>query len=212
MKNELIDAIANMEEEQAHDLARQMLDAGESPQVVLDACREAMAEVGRLYEAGEYFLPELVIAGDILSAIGELVKPHMQTVQAAEPEGKIVIGTVAGDIHDVGKDIVAFMLDANNFEVHDLGVDVASAVFVDKIRELQPEIVALSGFLTLAYDQMKNTVAAIDEAGLREQVKIMIGGAPMDEAVRAYIGADAYGKDATAAVRLAKQWVAEGVH
>lgn len=206
MKEQLVDAVANIREEEAIELAHQMLAAGEQPQVLLDACREAMTLVGDRYERQEYFLPELIIAGDVLTAIGEVVKPHMQTVEAAEPLGKVVIGTVAGDIHDVGKDIVAFMLDANNFEVHDLGVDVPAQTFVEKIQELQPDVVALSGFLTLAYDSMRETVTAIQQAELRDHVKIMIGGAPMDENVREYIGADAFGPDASAAVKLAKQW------
>jgi 5-methyltetrahydrofolate--homocysteine methyltransferase len=113
---------------------------------------------------------------------------------------------VAGDIHDIGKDIVAFMLDVNNFEVHDLGIDVPAEKFVDKIKEVNPDIVAMSGFLTLAFDQMRDTVAAIKEAGLRDSVKIMIGGAPMDDNVATYIGADAFGPDASAAVKLAKNW------
>jgi 5-methyltetrahydrofolate--homocysteine methyltransferase len=118
-----------------------------------------------------------------------------------------VIGTVAGDIHDLGKDIVVFMLEANDFEVHDLGIDVPAERFTQKIAEVKPEVVGMSGFLTLAFDQMRDTVDAIKEAGLRERVKIMIGGAPMDETVTRYIGADAYGRDAAAAVRLAKKWV-----
>ena len=119
----------------------------------------------------------------------------------------MVIGTVKGDIHDIGKDIVAFMLDVNNFEIHDLGVDVPAEKFIEKIKEVKPQIVGLSGFLTLAFDQMKATVEAMQRAGVRDSVKVMIGGAPMDEAVAKYIGADAYGTDASAAVRLAKSWV-----
>jgi methanogenic corrinoid protein MtbC1 len=204
---QLIDAIANMEEDQALAVAQQMLDGGEDPQAILDACKDAMAVVGQRYEQGEYFLPELVIAGDMLTAIGEKIKPllHAQTEGAAK-QGTVVIGTVQGDIHDIGKDIVGFMLDVNGFEVIDLGVDVPASEFVAKIQEVKPQVVGLSGFLTLAFDQMKATVDAIGAAGLREQVKIMIGGAIMDDTVCNYIGADAYGADATAAVRLAQGW------
>ncbi len=206
-KQQLIDAIASMEEDQALAVARQMLDDGEEPQAILDACKDAMAVVGQRYEQGEYFLPELVIAGDMLATIGAVVKPHMQVQTAgAAKQGTVVIGTVQGDIHDIGKDIVGFMLDVNGFEVVDLGVDVPASEFVAKIAEVKPQVVGLSGFLTLAFDQMKATVDAIRAAGLRDQVKIMIGGAIMDETVRTYIGADAYGSDATAAVRLAQGW------
>lgn len=206
-KQQLIDAIANMEEDQALAVAQEMLDDGEDPQTILDACKDAMAIVGQRYEQGEYFLPELVIAGDMLTAIGEIVKPKLQAQAAGAAKlGTVVIGTVQGDIHDIGKDIVGFMLDVNGFEVVDLGVDVPAADFVAKIQEVKPQVVGLSGFLTLAFDQMKATVDAIHAAGLRDQVKIMIGGAIMDDTVRKYIGADAYGADATAAVRLAQGW------
>lgn len=208
MKENLVKAIAGMEEEKAVKLAGEMLEAGTDPQAVLDACREAMSLVGQRYDEKEYFLPELIISGEILKQIGELVKPRLKGDAAqAEPLGKVVIGTVAGDIHDIGKDIVAFMLDVNNFEIHDLGVDVSAEAFVEKINEVKPQIVALSGFLTLAFDQMKATVEALKKAGVRDRVKVMIGGAPMDETVANYIGADAFGLDATAAVRLAKGWM-----
>jgi 5-methyltetrahydrofolate--homocysteine methyltransferase len=208
MKDQLVNAIAEMQEEEALQLTQEMLDAGENPQVILDACREAMAIVGERYEQREYFLPELVVAGEMLEQIGELVKPRLEgeAVQA-EPVGKIVLGTVAGDIHDIGKDIVAFMLEVNNYQVFNLGVDVPAQTFVEKLKEVDADILALSGFLTLAFDQMKLTVKAVQEAGLRDEVKIMIGGAPMDEAVVEYIGADAFGPDAAAAVRLANDWI-----
>jgi methanogenic corrinoid protein MtbC1 len=121
--------------------------------------------------------------------------------------GKVVIGTVEGDIHDIGKNIVTFMLDVNGFEVLDLGVDVPAQKFVEAIRDFQPQVVGLSGFLTLAFEVMKETVEAINTAGLRNEVKIMIGGGQVNEEIRKYAGADAYGKDAMAAVNLAKQWI-----
>jgi len=207
MKEQLVNAIADMKEEEALKLAQDMLDAGEDPQTVLEAGRDAMAIVGQRYEEKDYFLPELIIAGDMLKAIGDMVKPKLRAQAAgSKPLGKVVLGTVAGDIHDLGKDVVGFMLDVNNFEVHDLGVDVAAEKFVQAIQEIKPEVVGLSGFLTLAFDQMKLTVEAIREAGLRDSVKIMIGGAIMDDSSAKYAGADAYGADATAAVKLAKSW------
>ena len=208
MKNQLIEAIVNMEEEKAAALAQQMLDAGEKPLAVLDACREAMTLIGNKFEEGKFFLPELIVSGDMLAAISEIVKPHIKDgITTPEVSGKIIIGTVAGDIHDIGKDIVTFMLDVNHFNVVDLGVDVPADQFINKINEEKPDIVALSGFLTLAYDSMKDIVQAIGAAGLGEGVKIMIGGAPMDEDVCRYIGADAFGNDAAAAVKLAKNWM-----
>ena len=208
MKEKLVNAIADKREEEALKLVEEMLAQGEDPQVVLDASRDAMVIVGQRFEDETYFLPELVFTGETLRKIAEIVKPKLQTkTSAGEPLGKIVIGTVKGDIHDIGKDIVTFLLDVNNFDVHDLGIDVPEQTFVDKIKEVKPEIVALSGFLTLAYDSMRNTVQAIQDAGLRNDLKIMIGGGMMDDKVSEYVGADAYGSDATVAVNLAKAWI-----
>jgi len=209
MKEKLVTAIADMNEDEAFSLVQAMLDAGEDPQLILDASSQAMSVVGQRFDEKEYYLPELIIAGEMMQRIGDMVKPKLRS-QAAQPlkHGKVVIGTVAGDIHDIGKDVVSFMLDVNGFEVHDLGVDVPPEVFVAKIREVNPDIVGMSGFLTLGFDQMKRTVDAIREAGLRDQVKIMIGGAIMDEQAAEYAGADAYGRDAAAAVKLAKGWTA----
>jgi 5-methyltetrahydrofolate--homocysteine methyltransferase len=202
MKEQLVNTIADLNEEEAMSLVHSMLDAGENPQDILNATSEAMRIVGSRFDEKEYFLPELILAGDLMKQIAELVKPRLAIKDAQTKRlGKIVVGTVAGDIHDIGKDIVGFLLDANNFEVHDLGVDVPAAAFIAKIREVQPEIVGLSGFLTLAFEQMKVTVDTIKEAGLRDQVKIMIGGAIMDSEAAQYVGADAYGANATAAVK-----------
>ncbi|MFB0563528.1 MAG: B12-binding domain-containing protein, partial [Candidatus Lokiarchaeia archaeon] len=146
-------------------------------------------------------------SGEILRQIAEILEPKLKAGAEVKRLGKVVLGTVFGDIHDIGKDIVKFMLDANGFEVHDLGVDVSKEKFVEKIKEVNPEIVALSGFLTLAYDSMKETIEEIKKTGLRDKAKIMIGGGQMDETIREYVGADAYGKDAVEAVTLAKKWV-----
>ena len=121
--------------------------------------------------------------------------------------GKVIMGTVAGDIHDIGKNMVTFMLDVSGFNVLNLGIDIPANVFVEKIKEFQPQVVGLSGFLTLAFDSMKKTVEAIERAGLRDKVKIMIGGGQVDGAVRKYVKADAYGKDAVAGVQLARKWI-----
>ncbi len=209
MSEQLINAIADMDEEGALALTRELLDRGATPTVILDDCRAAMEIVGKRFEAGEYFIPELILAGEMLKGISAEVKPHMTSAQAdVKKLGKVIVGTVKGDIHDIGKDIVVFMLDVNGFEVHDLGIDVPAQAFVEKIAEVKPQVVALSGFLTLAFDSMKETVGAIKAAGLRDQVKIMVGGGTVDEQVCKYAGADAFGADAMAAVSLAKGWIA----
>ena len=176
---------------------------------LLDDCREALGIIGDRFAAGECFVPELILAGEMLRQIGAMVKPRISGSGAAAQKklGKIVFGTVEGDIHDIAKDIVVFMLDVNGFDVMDLGVDVPVAKFVEAVKSFKPQVVGLSGFLTLAYDPMKNTVQALMDAGLRDSVKIMIGGGQMDDQVAAYAKADAYGKDAMAAVTLSKGWV-----
>jgi trimethylamine corrinoid protein len=212
MSDALVDAIADMRDEEAIELARQLLDSGTPPLEVLEDCRKAMAIVGQRFEDEVYFIPELILAGETLRAISEVVKPLMGSSTGAAKNGKIVLGTVQGDIHDIGKDIVSFMLDVNGFEVFDLGVDVAPETFVARVREVRPEVVALSGFLTLSFDAMKETVEALEKADLRSGVKIMIGGGTVDENVREYAHADAYGDTAADAVKLAKGWTGVNIN
>jgi methanogenic corrinoid protein MtbC1 len=208
MSKELIDAITEMREEDVLAITDKLLASGTSPIAILDACREAMTVVGQRFEEGDCFVPELMMAGEMLKQVSAKVKPHLQAQVAEQKKlGRVVIGTVEGDIHDIGKDIVSFMLDVNGFEVHDLGVDVPADKFIQAVKEFTPQVVGLSGFLTLAYDPMKNTIQALKDVGLRDQVKVMIGGGQVDEQIRQYAGADAYGKDAMAAVSLAKGWV-----
>jgi len=205
--SELVNAMVDMREEDALKLTKEMVASGADPIEILDACKEALEIIGQRFEEGEAFVPELVMAGEMMGQITDLVKPQLEQEAPVEPLGKVLMGTVEGDIHDIGKDVVVFMLDANGFEVIDLGIDVAPETFVAKIRETQPDVVGLSGLLTLAFESMKETVDAIQAAGLRDDVKIMIGGAPVDEHVQEYAGADDWGADAMQAVSLAKKWV-----
>jgi len=214
MSHELVDTVVNMRETEAMELARKMLAGGEDPLLVLEDCRTAMEIVGQRFEAGRYFLPELIMAGEMLKKISQTAKPFIKKEfsRKADARGKVVIGSVKGDIHDIGKDIVTFMLEINGFEVHDLGVDVPAQKFVDAIKAVQPEIVGMSALLTTAFESMKNTVAVIEDAGLRDGIKIMVGGGTVDEKVREYTGADAYGADAVAAVNLSRQWMESKPH
>ena len=207
MSKELIEAIVNMKEEETIAIVRNMLDNNEDPMKILDTCKEAMETVGKRFEEGDYFLPELIMAGEMLKQISEYIKPKLHGDTKRERLGKVLIGTVEGDIHDIGKDIVVFMLDVNGFEVLDLGIDVPVQKFVDAVRDFQPEVVGLSGFLTVAYNAMKATVDALSEAGIRDDIKIMIGGGQIDDAVLEYSGADAYGTNAIDAVRLSREWI-----
>ena len=155
----------------------------------------------------EYFLPELIMSGEILRDIFEVLGPKLKESNITEDKkGRVLLGTVVGDIHDIGKDVVRFMLDANGFEVLDLGVDVPAEKFVESIKEFKPQVVALSGFLTLAFDSMKEIIQKFEEAGLRDAVKIMIGGGTVDKNIVEYVSADAYGESAVEAVALASKW------
>ena len=207
MAGNLANALANLKEEEALKIVKDGLGAGEEPLKILDDAKKGMEIVGKRFADSQYFIPDLVYSGEILKEITELVKPKLTAAAETKRLGKVVLGTVAGDIHDIGKDIVVFMLDVNGFEVYDLGVDVPAQKFIDKIKESGAPIVGLSGFLTLAFDSMKETVEAIKAAGLRDKVKVMIGGGQITEEIKKYTGADAYGNNAMAGVTLAKKWI-----
>ena len=209
-ERQLVEWLADMNEDDAFALAKKMLlEEGANPLRVLQLCRNAMDIVGKRFEQGEYFLPELVLAGEMLENIGAIAKPLIKQAPGGEPIklAKVLIGTVHGDLHDIGKNIVTFMLDINGFEVKDIGIDVPVKTFIDEISQFKPDVVGLSGFLTLAFDSMKETIEAIQYAGLRDKLKIMIGGGQVDEAVRNYTGADAFGTNAIDAVSLCKNWM-----
>jgi len=204
---DLVSTLADLKEKEVLKIVEDRLNAGEGPVKILDDAKRGMGIVGKRFADGEYFIPDLVYSGEIMKEIADMVKPKLTEETDFKRLGKVVMGTVAGDIHDIGKDIVVFMLDVNGFEVYDLGVDVPAQKFVDKIRESGAPIIGLSGFLTLAYDSMKQTVEAIENAGLRDKVKVMVGGGQITEEIKRYTGADAYGRDAMAGVSLAKKWV-----
>jgi 5-methyltetrahydrofolate--homocysteine methyltransferase len=205
--DDLVNALADLKEEEALRIVEERLNSGEDPFKILEDVRRGMEVVGNRFANNEYFIADLLYAGEILRSVTEKIKPKLVTTKEIKKLGKVVIGSVAGDIHDIGKNIVVFMLEANGFEVYDLGVDIPPEKFVEKIKETGASIVGLSGFLTLAFESMKKTVEAIEKAGLRGKVKIMIGGGQITEEIRKYTGADAYGKDAIEAVALAKKWV-----
>jgi 5-methyltetrahydrofolate--homocysteine methyltransferase len=207
MNEDLVTLISELKQKEAIEVTEQRLESGEDPLKILADGKKAMQIVGQRFSEGIYFIPDLVYSGKILEKVAERVKPGLAQMSGDRKTGKIVLGTVAGDLHDIGKNLVTFMLDVNGYAVYDLGIDVQPQVFVDKIKEIQPQVVGMSGFLTSVYQAMKDTVDAISAAGLRNEVKIMIGGGVMDEEVRKFAGADAYGQDAMAAVNLAKDWI-----
>jgi len=207
MSGELVKLLSDLKEPEALAFVEKALAEGVDPMDLLGQTKEAMNIVGQRFASDEYFIPDLVFSGEILKGIVQMLEPHITKGEEAERLGKVFIGTVAGDIHDIGKDLVVFMLDVNGFEVLDLGIDVPVQKFVDTIKETGSRVVGLSGFLTLAFQSMKDTVEAINAAGLRDNVKIMIGGGQIDEQVKSFTGADAYGKDAMEAVTLTKGWI-----
>lgn len=208
MESDLVNFLANLHEKEAKDIAKIKLEQGVDPMEIMSQARDGMKIVGERFGEGEYFIPDLIYSGEILKDIARMVEPFIKEKGTGDNKlGKVIIGTVEGDIHDIGKDLVVLMLEISGFEVYDLGIDVSIQNFVDKIKETGTRVIGLSGFLTLAFDAMKSTVDAIREEGLREDVKIMIGGGQMDDEVRRYTGADAFGKDAMEAVDLARKWL-----
>ena len=207
MSGKLAKLLSDLKEPEALQFVETALAKGVDPAALLEEAREGMAIVGERFARQEYFIPDLIFSGEILKGIVKMLEPRLKKGKEQKRLGKAVIGTVAGDIHDIGKDLVVFMLDVSGFEVLDLGIDVPAQKFVDAIKQSGSKIVGLSGFLTLAFDSMKETIDAIQKAGLRDKVKIMIGGGQIDEQVRRFTGADAYGRDAMAAVQLAKGWI-----
>ncbi len=184
------------------------LEAGLNPEAILkDGLIAAMGEVGRLFEEGEYFVPEMLVAARAMQGGLTLLKPHL-AAGGAVATGKAVVGTVKGDLHDIGKNLVAMMLEGAGFEVVDLGTDVTPEKFVKAVLDHQPQLIGMSALLTTTMPSMNSTVKALQEAGVREQVKVMIGGAPVTDGFARQIGADGYAPDASSAVRLAKSLIA----
>lgn len=177
---------------------------GEAQEVV-NACQRGMAKIGDLFESGEYFLGELIFAGELLKQSIEILKPVIG-IDSRIKIGKLVLGTVEGDLHDIGKDIFKSMAEAAGYEVYDIGIDQKPKAFIEKVKEIQPDVVGMSGVLTLSLKSMKNTVDQLKEAGLRDKVKIIIGGNPVTEQACQYIEADAFTTNAAEGVKICQRW------
>jgi 5-methyltetrahydrofolate--homocysteine methyltransferase len=187
------------------DLTKEGLELGMDPMVLLfEALIPALEEVGRLFEIGEYFVPEMLIAANAMSGAMEILQPLI-AASGAEPLGVFLMGTVKGDIHDIGKNLCIVMLEGAGFKVIDLGVNVAPEIFVEAIKEHQPHAVGMSAFLTTTMPMFVNNIEAIVQAGLRDQVKILVGGAPVTQSYCDEVGADGYAPDANSCVRVTKQ-------
>lgn len=207
--NQLTQAVIDGDEELSETLTRQALDRGLNPlDIINQGLTPGIDVVGEKFGCGEYFLPHLVMAGNAMKAAMGLLDPALKASGATrETLGTVVLGTVAGDIHEIGKSLVATMLTASGFVVHDLGVDVPTERFVEKVRDSEANLLGLSALLTTTMSVQRKVVDALKEAGLREQVKVMLGGAPVSRQWAEEIGADGYAEDAAGAVNLARRLV-----
>lgn len=206
---DLYDAILSGDAKKAYAAVRAALDAGSDPMALIrESMVPAMDEVGRLFECEEYFVPELLLAGRAMKSAMELLKPLL-SASAKKMLVRVVIGTVKGDLHDIGKNLVASMLEGSGFEVIDLGTDVSPEKFVASVEECQPQLICMSALLTVTMPAMKVTIDALQTAGLRERVKVLVGGAPVTGQYAAEIGADGYSENANGAVGLARRLLAE---
>jgi corrinoid protein of di/trimethylamine methyltransferase len=206
---ELYDAILNGDAREAHAVTQAAIAAGMEPMVLIaESMVPAMDEVGRLFDAEEYFVPELLLAGRAMKSAMELLRPLM-VASGEKLSVKVVIGTVKGDLHDIGKNIVASMLEGSGFEVVDLGTDVSPEKFVSAVTEQAPQVVCMSALLTVTMPAMKTTIDALKTAGVRTRVKVLIGGAPVTMQYAREIGADGYSENASGAVGLVRSLLAE---
>jgi 5-methyltetrahydrofolate--homocysteine methyltransferase len=193
----IVTAMADMLEDELMALTDKYLADGKDPKAMLDAYQAGMTEIGKRYEAGEYFVSELILAGEMMNAGGEKIKPHLKGAASSGPsKGKVLIATVEGDIHDIGKNIAGTIMELAGYEVKNLGEDVKTSVIIEEVKNYKPKLLGLSGLLTLAYDPMKAVVDQLKETGLRDQVKVLLGGSQIDEHILRYVGADVFANDA----------------
>ncbi|MBQ1313806.1 MAG: cobalamin-dependent protein [Clostridia bacterium] len=205
-KQAIIDAMADLEEDELYDFMNEIMDnGGEGVYDALEACQEGMKIVGDRFEEGEYFVGDLIYAGEILTEATNIIKPAL-TGDGQEKYGKMILCTVKNDLHDIGKNIVRAMLEAGGFDVMDLGIDVDPQTIVDTAKNEDIHIIALSGVLTLAVDSMKDTIEAFKAAGMRDDVKIIVGGAPVTETVCASVGADEWALSPQKTVSVCQAW------
>jgi methanogenic corrinoid protein MtbC1 len=196
MKNLLIESIANLEEERTLELVKELLVSGVDPQVIIKCCSLGVGKVGDRYNSGIYYLSDLIMSSEILSVAIELLEPHLKIKKVAHSDMEIVIGTIHGDIHDLGKNILIFVLRAAGFKVYDLGVNVPQENYIKALEQTGSKIVCVSVLLTSCFNEVKKLNLLLNESGLREKVKFVIGGGPVNEELRDYVGADYYSNDA----------------
>jgi 5-methyltetrahydrofolate--homocysteine methyltransferase len=208
---DLSKAVIEGETETAEKLTRDALNQGiPARRIYQEALIPAMEIVGKKMQSGEYYIPEVLLSADVMKAATEILKPTLAKGTALKATGKVVMGTVAGDLHDIGKNLVIIMLEGAGFEVHDIGVDNSPEKFIAAVEEVNPDIVALSALLSVTMLNMKSVIDSLDKAGFRRRVKVMVGGAPLSKSFADEIGADGYARDAGGAVEIAKELMNAG--
>ena len=207
--SDLITAMADIDDEKVIDLIEKHLAEGREPFEILGDLKEGMDIVGQRFSDNEYFLVELVMSAEVFKQAMAILEPKLLSTEKEGGSGKVVIGTVEGDVHYIGKNLVIAFLLSNGYEVFDLGEDVPPEKFVEKLKETGAKVLALSGLITITHDVMKKTIEAIIEAGIRDDVKVVIGGGDIDQSIVDYTGADAFGKDAMSSVEIAKKFIKE---
>lgn len=209
--SDLTQAIIRGDNNAAKELTQKALDGGTSPLTIYqEGLIPGMEVVGKKMQAGEYYIPEVLLSARAMKQASEIVKPILATSESLRPLGKVVIGTVKGDLHDIGKNLVIVMLEGAGFEIIDLGVDVPADKFVAVVKEVKPDILGLSALLSVTMLEMKDVIGSLKANGCRQKVKVMIGGAPVTQKYADEIGVDGYGPDAGSAVDLAKRLMATG--
>jgi methylmalonyl-CoA mutase cobalamin-binding domain/chain len=201
----IAEALRDLNEKKVLELVEALLKEGTPVMKIVEQCNQGMTAVGDLFGSGKYFISQLIYSGEILKSVMGRLNPLLEKTEKGDSAGKVIIGTVKGDIHDIGKNIVTTLLRGAGFEVIDLGVDVPSEKFVQAAKKTGAMVLGLSALLNFTYPEMKNVVDAVAAAGLRGQVKIIVGGAPVNEQVREFTGADFYAQDAVVGVRLCRK-------
>lgn len=211
LDNRLAQLVADLDEDTVLTLVKQRIDAGDNPLQIIAECNEGMREVGLRYERGEYFVAGLIMSGEIFREVVELVQPLLLQQADGRISGRVLVGTVSGDIHDIGKNMFGMLLACHGFEVIDLGVDVPPDVFAAKAIETKPDIVGLSGLITASFETMKQTIATLRDEAQKHKLTfpIIIGGGMSDDQIRQYVGADYWMPDAMAGVRLCEELLAD---
>lgn len=190
MSKELSSCIVELRKDELMKAIKRKLDTGEDAIKILDACRRGMSIVGERFQAGEYYLAELMLSAEIFKGAVSVLDPYLAKAHSAKPKGKVILATMKGDIHDLGKNLVATLLKARGFQVHDLGVDVDPALFVEKVGEIKPDFVGFSALITTAFDSMKEAADLLEQANVRNQFKLMVGGGVTTPEVKAFVRAD----------------------